>query len=95
MATLNMASFSHSSFVRGYHDYLNIWSPQIGEILEVKEEPNNTHDTKAVAVMKDEEVVGHLPKSISGIVFYFLLREDSAVTCEVTGSKLNRGVVLD
>ena len=41
MATLNLASyaFSYISFVGGYHDYLNIWLLQVGEILEVIAEP--------------------------------------------------------
>ena len=57
-------------------------------------EPDNSHDTMAVAVRKDEQVVEHLPNWISRFVFYFLLKEDSAVTCEVAGSKVNCGVGL-
>ena len=62
MATLNLSLFS---YVRGYHNCLNIWSPQVGEILEVIADPTNTHNLMAVAVMKDEEVGGHSLKSIS------------------------------
>ena len=49
-----------------------------------------------MAVMKDEEVVGHLPNCLNRFpeLSYFLPRGDRIVTCEVTGSKLNRGVDL-
>ena len=73
---------------------MDIWSPQVGEFLEVQAEPDNSHDAMAVAVRKDEHVVGHLPKWTSRFVFYFLLKEDSAVTCEVASSKVNCGLGL-
>jgi len=37
--------------------------PYVGEELSVKKETGNSHDTFAVAVIKD--VVGHLPQGIS------------------------------
>ena len=40
------------SFVRGYHAYMDIWNPVIGEELQLKREPENTRDGYAVAVVK-------------------------------------------
>ena len=35
------ATYKYNSFARGYHAYVNIWSPPIGEILIFKREPSN------------------------------------------------------
>ena len=48
----------------------------------------------AVAVMKEEETVGHIPQSISTVVSYFLAKDGHNAVCEVTGSRVNRGVQL-
>ena len=93
MATSNLAtSFSYRSFVRGYHDYLRKYLVAAG--WRNFGEPTNSHDS--MAVMKDEEAVGHSPNCRNRFpeLSYFLPRGNSVVTCEVTGSKLNRGVGL-
>ncbi len=51
-----------TSYVRGYHAYMEDWTPTIGESLLVKPEPTNA---KAVAVLKDDLVVGHLKSHAS------------------------------
>ena len=38
------------SFLSGYHAYLEIWTPVIGEILVVKIEPTNRHYIHRVAI---------------------------------------------
>ena len=63
------------SFVRGYHAYMDIWNPAIGEELQLKREPENTRDGCVVAVVKpDSCVVGHVPRLLSPIIFHFLAR---------------------
>ena len=42
--------------------------------LVAKREFNNTMDKQAVKVVKDDELVGHLPRKLSWIVLYFLAR---------------------
>ena len=60
-----------SSFVRGYHAYLDVWTPAIGEVLLVKPEPTNEKDSKAVAVLKEDVIVGHVPRKLSPVCSSF------------------------
>ena len=48
--------------IRGYHVYRDIWSAIIDEELACKREPFNTSDPFAVAVVKGETMVRHVPK---------------------------------
>ena len=67
-------SFTLESYVRGHHIYHTRWTPIIGEVLPVKRELTNNYDRFAVAVLKDGEVVGHVPRMLS-IKDYCLLFE--------------------
>ena len=58
-------SIEFESFVTGHHVYKVVWSPFIGESLNTQEEPDNVHDKYAVKVLKNEAVVGHVPREIS------------------------------
>ena len=51
--------------VRGYHVYKDIWAAAIGEELVCGREPTNMADRYTVAVLKQETVIGHLPRKIS------------------------------
>ena len=51
------------------HIYATNWRK-----LVAKREFNNTMDKQAVKVVKDDEMVGHLPRKFSRIVWYFLAR---------------------
>ena len=42
----------HHSYIRGYHAYMNIWTPIIGDDNLCKQERNNKHDENAIAVLK-------------------------------------------
>ena len=66
----------------------------MGELLRLRIEPTNPHDDFAVAVVKDGTVVGHVPKRVSRVISYFLKKDSSSGLCEVTGSRVNRGVGL-
>ncbi len=67
------------------------WTPTIGESLLVKPEPTNAKDNKAVAVLKDDLVVGHVPYNLASRLFQFLRRDVNKAFAEVTGAKVNRG----
>ena len=43
-----MAILYVESVIRGHHIYKSIWNPVIGEDLEVRREPENVHDRRAV-----------------------------------------------
>ena len=49
------------SYIRGYHTYRDIWSSVVGKILLLKSEPDNLVDASAVAVWKEDKIVGHVP----------------------------------
>ena len=88
-STLGIAQFD--SYIRGYHSYLDTWTPVVGETLLLKREPNNEKDSSAVAVMKEDITVGHVPYNIASVIFQFLRRDCNKGFVEVTGSKVNRG----
>ena len=60
--------------IRGHHVYKRIWTPRLGEQLTLAPESDNDHDRRAVAVLKGSTVIGHVPRSLSRIVWYFLRR---------------------
>ena len=75
MASQPAASFDSvefNLFIRGYHAYKDIWEPSVGETLLLKREPTNVKDRSAVAVMKETEVVGHVPYNSSSGLSMFL-----------------------
>ena len=47
-----------NSFIRGYHEYQEIWTPEIGDEYELKREPLNTVDHNAVQLSAKEKVGG-------------------------------------
>ena len=79
------------SFVRGYHEYKDIWQPVVGEILILKKEPTNVSDRLAVCIQKDGQIVGHMPRNLAPLIYYFLVRDINKGMAEITGMPLNRG----
>ena len=75
-----------------YHLYKNQWLPEYGQLLNVESEPSNRHDGYAVAVKKENNVVGHLLKDSRHVIFFFL-QADSLEKCIaiVTGQPVNLG----
>ena len=59
------AAFDRNSFVRGYHVYCQQWTVTVGDVLSLKQEPQNCRDRFAVAVMKNNSVIGHVPKEMA------------------------------
>ena len=80
-----------ASFVRGYHDYQAVWQPSVGKVLLLQTEPTNIKDNKAVAIVKNTLVVGHVPVKLSVLFCQFLSRACNKGTVEVTGAVVSRG----
>ena len=79
-------TFSVESMVRGYHEYQDVWDAPVHEVLSCEREVGNVYDTFAVAVKKDDEIVGHCPRKISAICSIFI-RRGGKITCQVTGRR--------
>ena len=54
-------------------------------------EPTNEKDWLAVSVQKDGQIVGHMPRNLAPLVYYFLSRDVNKGVAEVTVMSLNRG----
>ena len=89
-AVSQLQVFEIYSFLRGYHAYMEFWTPVIGEMMVVKIEPMNIHDTHAVDIYRDAEIVGHVPYNLAPRMSAFLMRENNAFA-EITGAKVYRG----
>ena len=76
------STISVEAMIRGYHVYKDIWTAVINEQLRCQREPYNTADPFAVAVVKDDTTVGHVPRKISAICSLFL-RKKGAKLLEV------------
>ena len=91
-----LVKFGTPSYIKGCHEYQKTWTPFLQEELCEEMEPVNPVDKYAVAVKKNNVVVGHLPLGCSGkfakTIFYFL-RADEWSECKVivTGKPVNRG----
>ena len=57
--------WAHDSFLHGYHAYMPIWMPLVGDdSLVCHKEGQNMHDQHAVAIVRENTVVGHVPQNI-------------------------------
>jgi len=81
-----MPSYEQDSCIHGYHLYQSIWTAGIGKFLTCEREPMNSCDRYAVAVLKDDVVVDHLPRKLSWILSLFLLR-NGTIDCVVIGGE--------
>ena len=70
--TTEVGEYKFNLFVRGHHVYYTSWTPYIGEVLFARRKNDNDYDRFSVAIVKEQEVVGHIPRRISNIVFFFL-----------------------
>ena len=81
-----MVEWTFSSVVRGYHIYKDTWDAVIGEHLPCRRETSNRHDPFAVAIVKENNVVGHVPRKMSATCSLFL-RKSGLMSCRITGSR--------
>ena len=84
------------SNIKGYDVYKSVWAPTLQEQVYGEIEPHNPIEKCAVAVKKDEKVVGHLPLGENGKfakTFFCFLRADPYGKCNiiVTGKTVNLG----
>ena len=91
LAVASQASLPEWQGAHKFHVCQCIWDPEIGEQLNCTIERNNPHDRFAVAVTKEDEIVGHTPKEYSRICSFFL-RHGGKISCVVTGARCNRGL---
>ena len=59
-------------------------------MLFARRENDNDYDRFSVAIVKEQEVVGHVPRRISNIIFFLGYDENNIVSCEITGQHINR-----
>ena len=52
------------------------------KFLHVEQETHNVQDRFAVAVVKDDITVGHVPREVSRLVWHFI-EYDGTVNCEL------------
>ena len=88
--------FRAEAYVRGYHAYKDLWATVVGQRLDTRPEEENPVDRFAVAVLYEENIVGHLPKGKLGryakTVSYFLkAKARNSCTVIVTGNPVNLG----
>ena len=91
LAVANLEVLEIRSYVRGYHVYMNIWTPFLGQILLVRREPTNSKDKNAVGVFLEDAIVGHVPHNLAPRMSQFLQRDVNKAFAEVAGEKINRG----
>lgn len=58
----------------------------MGETLDCARDDGNILDRYAVKVVKNDEIVGHIPKKIPTLCSLFI-RHGGNIKCEVTGSR--------
>ena len=67
MADSSAGVFEFNSVVRG----IRLWTPAIDEMLQVVQEEMNNQDEYAIAIIKEERIVGHVPREVSRICAFF------------------------
>ena len=82
--------FEFNCCITGHHIYKDIWTPRTQEELTCKTEPDNQHDKYAVKVLKDGEIVGHIPRLFSKTCTLILLSGGCMKVC-VTGKRRGAG----
>ena len=87
------SEFRKESVVRCHHVYRFVWTPVVGEELILEPEDCNEHDKFAVAVKRNDEIIGHMPRSFSRVSWYFL-KYRGKIRCVITG-KRRHGVGLE
>ena len=80
------ADYEIYSMVRGHHVYKTVWTPVIEEQLYLEQEYSNPYDDFAVAVIKDHQIVGHIPENFAMITWHFISHGGS-VYCRITGRR--------
>ena len=96
LSILSVKEYDLKTHIKSYHAYMTKWTPQNGEILKARPEPENEYDRYAATVQRCGDVVGHLSKGRSArsakTVSYFLrASNENCCRAEVTGKRVNLG----
>ena len=82
--------FSAVCCIRGYHIYnWTQWTAEIGSILTSKPEKRLgalVEDKYAIAIISNSQTVGHVPKFLSKLTFFFL-KHGATLTVKLTGER--------
>ena len=81
-----MEKFTFDSAVRGYHIYKAVWKSTIGDKLQADQELGNEADKFAEKEVKNNEIVGNLPRKYSRTLWYFIAR-GGKICVEVNGCR--------
>ena len=71
--------------------FQHIWTPVIGEKLDLEHEADNPEDKNAMAVRKSGVLVGHAPREHAKVLRFYMQRGGS-IQVEVTGKPVNRAL---
>ena len=74
--------FEFSSVIRGHHVYKDIFMPTIRRILQSGREPDNSYDSFAVAIIKNDTIVGCVPRNISRLKYFHRAISNSPLCVE-------------
>ena len=82
--------FSAACCIRGYHIYnWTQWIAEIGSILTSEPEKRAgalVEDKYAIAIISNNQTVGHVPNFLSKLTFFFL-KHGATLTVKVTGER--------
>ena len=81
--------FTLQCCIRGYHTYQAQWNAEVGAKLHTAPDTRPAalvEDKYAIAVKHDEQTVGHVPKFLSKLTFFFL-KHGGKVIIKVNGPK--------
>ena len=82
--------FTVQCCIRGYHTYQAQWNAEVGAKLNTAPDTRPAslvEDKYAIAVKHDEQTVGHVPKFLSKLTFFFFLKHGGKVIIKVNGPK--------
>ena len=93
---LQEETHTFSSVIRGHHVYKETWTPHapyISEELTTNVEEENLFDRHAITVLKNGEIVGHMPRKIAQLSWFFVKRGGSIKS--VVNRNRSRGTFCD
>ena len=66
--------------------YQKVWEPQFKEELHCLSELAIDYDKNAVAIVRDDQIVGHIPQ-VKSKVCAFYIRRGGTIKCRVIGKR--------
>ena len=83
-----------NSYFRGYNAYMDIWIPLIGdESLICWKEKGNEYDPHAVAITRNNVVVGRVPQNICDHFWTLLSLRKISIRARVLGKRVKSGAI--